>query len=218
MTGTGGTPGAPEMQERLEIAETVVEREWAQFRRVDNEGGPAACQDDLSTFHQMRLSQFLTWPADLLRSYASDLDGADGSGRNLLTEKYARMMESTEPGRYAREIGPRLPVLDPVRVSVQERVVATQVAWALDFRGRYPRLGQAMRTLRTTQDTLADTSFETYLRGELGTYSERTLAGYARLVDETSAAGGNLTEQTLRWTVLLVGYTDLAEAEAAQAG
>jgi len=206
------------MQERLEVAESVVEREWAQFTQVTNEGGPAACQDDLSTFHQMRLSQFLTWPTDLLRSYATDLDEAGSTGRNLLTEKYARMMASTEPGRYAREIAPQLPALDPSRVSAQEDVVARQVAWAVDFCARYPRLGRAMRTLRTTQDTLADTSFETYLRGELGSYSDRTFEGYARLVEETASSGGNLTEQTLRWTVLLVGYADLAEAEAAQAG
>lgn len=206
------------MQERLEVAESVVEREWAQFTQVTNEGGPAACQDDLSTFHQMRLSQFLTWPTDLLRSYAADLDEAGSTGRNLLTEKYARMMASTEPDRYAREIAPQLPALDPSRVSEQERVVATQVAWAVDFCTRYPRLGRAMRTLRTTQDTFVDTSFETYLRGELGSYSDRTFEGYAHLVEETAALGGNLTEQTLRWTVLLVGYADLAEAEAAQAG
>jgi len=206
------------MQERLEVAESVVEREWAQFTQVTNEGGPAACQDDLSTFHQMRLSQFLTWPTDLLRSYAADLDEAGSTGRNLLTEKYARMMASTEPGRYAREIAPQLPALDPSRVSEQEHVVARQVAWAVDFCARYPRLGRAMRTLRTTQDTFVDTSFETYLRGELGSYSDRTFEGYARLVEETASSGGNLTEQTLRWTVLLVGYADLAEAEAAQAG
>ena len=206
------------MKERLEVAESVVEREWAQFARVPNEGGPAACQDDRSTFHQMRLSQFLTWPTDLLRSYAADLDEATASGRNLLTEKYARMMASTEPDRYAREIAPRLPPLDERRVSLQEQVVTTQVTWAVDFCARFPRLGRAMRTLRTEQDTLVSTSFETYLRGELGSYSDRTLDGYARLVEETAATGGNLTEQTLRWTVLLVGYADLAEAEAAQAG
>ncbi len=212
------TDDAQMMQERLEVAESVVEREWTQFTRVVNEGGPAACQDDLSTFHQMRLSQFLTWPTDLLRCYAEDLDEAAAAGRNLLTEKYARMMASTEPERYAREIGPWLPALDTRRVSVQEHVVATQVAWAVDFCARYPRLGQAMRTLRTTQDTLVDTSFETYLRGELGSYSDRTLVGYAHLVEQTAASGDNLTEQTLRWTVLLVGYADLDEAEAAQAG
>lgn len=204
--------------ERLRVAQAVVEHEWDQFQRVNNEGGRADCQGDWPTFHQMRLSQFLVWPLPLLESYAADLDDADARGRNLLTEKYARMMASTEPERYAREIGPFLPALDAARVARQEAVVATQVAWALAFRERYPHLGQAMRVLETPQDTLTDTSFETYLRGELGTYSERTLTGYEELVQATAAAGENLTEQTIRWTVLLGGYIDLAEAEAAQVG
>lgn len=208
----------PPQDERLTVAQAVVEHEWDQFQRVNNEGGRADCQGDWPTFHQMRLSQFLVWPLPLLESYAADLDDADRTGRNLLTEKYARMMESTEPDRYAREIAPYLPVLDAARVVRQETVVETQVRWALAFRERYPHLGQAMRTLTTSQDTLTDTSFETYLRGELGTYSERTLTGYENLVRATTAAGDNLTEQTIRWTVLLGGYADLVEAEAAQVG
>lgn len=203
---------------RLVAAAQIVEHEWAQFQRVNNEGGRAACQGDWPTFHQMRIAQFLTWPLPLLDRYAVDLDDADATGRNLLTEKYARMMASTEPDRYAREIGPRLPVLDGARLARQEAIIAVQVAWALSFRGDYPRLGQAMRVLRTAQDTLAETSFETYLRGELGTYSLTTLALYEDLIQATRCAAQNLTEQTLTWTVVLGGYADLAEAEAAQEG
>lgn len=202
---------------RLATAAQIVEHEWAQFQRVNNDGGRADCQGDWPTFHQMRISQFLTWPILLLDSYAADLDDADATGRNLLTEKYARMMASTEPDRYAREIGPQLPVLDGARLARQEAVITVQVAWALAFRGEYPHLGQAMRVLRTAQDTLAETSFETYLRGELGTYSLITLGLYEDLVAATRAAGQNLTEQTLTWTVVLAGFADLAEAEAAQA-
>lgn len=200
----------------LATAAQIVEHEWAQFQRVNNDGGRADCQGDWPTFHQMRISQFLTWPIPLLDSYAADLDDADATGRNLLTEKYARMMASTEPDRYAREIGPQLPVLDGARLARQEAVITVQVAWALAFRGEYPRLGQAMRVLRTTQDTLTETSFETYLRGELGTYSLVTLGLYEDLVAATREAGQNLTEQTLTWTVVLAGFADLAEAEAAQ--
>ena len=203
---------------RLVAATQIVEHEWAQFQRVNNDGGRAACQDDWPTFHQMRISQFLTWPLPLLDSYARDLDDADASGRNLLTEKYARMMASTEPERYAREIGPQLPVLDGARLARQEAVVAVQVAWALAFRGEYPHLGQAMRVLRTAQDTMTETSFETYLRGELGTYSSATLELYEDFVAATRAAGQNLTALTLGWTVVIAGFSDLTEAEAAQAG
>lgn len=202
--------------ERLAVAEAVVEHEWDQFQRVNNDGGRADCQGDWPTFHQMRLSQFLTWPLALLESYAADLRDADERGANLLTEKYARMMATTEPARYAREIAPHLPLLDGARVDRQDAIVAQQVDWADEFRRRFPRLGAGMRTLRTSQDTLTDTSFETYLRGELGTYSDHTLGLYTQLVEATRSAGENLTELTIRWTVLLGGFADLAEAEAAQ--
>lgn len=201
----------------LEKSEAIVAHEFAQFQLVSNEGGRAACQDDWPMFRQMRLSQFLTWTLPMLDSYAEDLDDADAAGRNLLTEKYARMMESTEPERYAREIAPRLPVLTAERVAHQERIIAIQVAWARDFRERYPRLGDAMRVLTTNQDTLVDTSFETYLRGELGTYSERTLEFYRGLVETMAGRAENLTEKTIGYTVALAGFANLAEAEAAQA-
>ena len=74
-----------------------------------------------------------------------------------------------------------------------------------------------MRVLRTAEDTAQSTSFETYLRGELGTYSERTMALYRRFVDDLLRKGRNLTEETIAHTVALAGFADLAEAEAAQA-
>ena len=90
------------------------------------------------------------------------------------------------------------------------------MAWAEDFRARCPKLGRAMRVLRTAEDTAQSTSFETYLRGELGTYSERTMALYRRFVDDLLRKGRNLTEETIAHTVALAGFADLAEAEAAQ--
>ncbi|WP_061961013.1 DUF4125 family protein [Demequina flava] len=204
------------LAERLDLAEGIVRHEFTQMGEVPAEGGRAACQDDWLTFHGQRLPQFLTWPVPLLTSYAADLDAADAAGRNLLTEKYARMMASMEPERYAREIAPRLPVLAEARVAAQERVIGVQVEWARDFHSRFPCLGAGMRVLRTAQDTLEATSFETYLRGELGTYSDATFALYADLVDEVATRGGNLTEETLTLTVALAGLGSLDEAEAAQ--
>lgn len=201
----------------MDLVEEVIRREWDQFQRTENEGGRASCQGNWPMFHQMRASQFMTWPEDLLRSYLDDLDEANQVGRNLVTEKYARMMVSTAPDEYRERIEPFIPRLSDERVARQERVIAVQVAWARDFRGRYPKLGAAMRVLTTAEDTPEDTSFETYLRGELGTYSDRTMALYEAMVENLQAAGRNLTEQTVANTVRLGGFADLTEAEAAQA-
>lgn len=201
----------------MDLVEEVIRREWDQFQRTENEGGRASCQGNWPMFHQMRASQFMTWPEDLLRSYLDDLDEANRVGRNLVTEKYARMMASTAPDEYRERIEPFIPRLSDERIARQERVITVQVAWARDFRGHYPRLGAAMRVLTTAEDTPEDTSFETYLRGELGTYSDRTMALYEAMVEDLQAAGRNLTEQTVANTVRLGGFADLTEAESAQA-
>lgn len=198
------------------MVESVIRLEWDQFQRTDNEGGRAACQGNWPMFHEMRLSQFLTWTPALLASYEHDLREANRVGRNLVTEKYARMMASTAPDIYRERIEPYIPRLSGQRVARQERVIARQVAWARTFAARWPAFGGAMRVLTTAEDTPERTSFETYLRGELGTYSDRTFDEYERLVDATETCGGNLTEQAVGNTVRLEGYAGLDEAQAAQ--
>lgn len=194
----------------------IVRLEWDQFQRTNNEGGRAACQGNWPVFRQMRAAQFLAWPQDLLDSYERDLLEADRAGRNLVTEKYGRMMASTAPREYRERIEPFIPALPGERVEAQERVIGVQVAWARAFRGRWPKLGAAMRVLTTAEDTPEATSFETYLRGELGTYSQSTFDRYARMVEELRAQERNLTREILLNTVRLGGFGDLDEAEAAQ--
>ncbi|HCH22638.1 MAG TPA: DUF4125 domain-containing protein [Bifidobacterium sp.] len=206
----------PEETGEATMVESVITLEWRQFQNTNNEGGRASCQGNWPMFHEMRASQFLTWPAELLSSYRSDLQEADRTGRNLVTEKYGRMMQSTYPQEYCANIEPYIPRLSASRVAMQERIIATQVAWARDFRERWPRLGMAMRMLTTDEDTPQATSFETYLRGELGTYSERTIALYDAFVSRLLDERRNLTEETIRNTVKLAGFDGLDEAEAAQ--
>lgn len=204
------------MNETQQLIDAIIAAEWSQFQRTTNEGGRASCQGNWPMFREMRLSQFLTWPEPLLRSYLRDLETADRAGRNLVTEKYGRMMESTAPDEFRRNIAPFIPALDAGRICHQEAVIATQVSWAQDFRRRFPRLGAGMRVLTTAEDTAEATSFETYLRGELGTYSDATFTLYETLVANLEERGENLTEITVANTVRLAGFASLEEAEAAQ--
>ena len=138
-----------------ELREAIVRHEWDQFQRTNNEGGRAACQGNWPVFHQMRLAQFLTWERPLLTSYAADLDAADHVGRNLVTEKYGRMMASTAPENFTKNIEPYIPRLSEERAARQEQVIAQQVAWAKDFRERYPKLGEAMRDFAYADELLS---------------------------------------------------------------
>ena len=209
-------PDAMDASNTTNIVESIIKLEWNQFQQTNNEGGRASCQGNWLMFHQMRASQFMTWPEELLRSYRSDLREADRIGRNLVTEKYGRMMQSTYPQEYCANIAPYIPRISADRHALQEDIITVQVAWARNFRERFPHLGEAMRVLTTVEDTPEATSFETYLRGELGTYSDRTVALYRDFVERLRHEQRNLTEETIRNTVRLAGFEDLAQAEAAQ--
>lgn len=200
----------------IELVEHVVKQEWEQFQDVHNDGGRAVCQGNWPVFHQMRASQFLTWNYPLLRSYSQDLDYAEGVGRNLLSEKYGRMMESTAPEQFSESIAPYLASLSEERVAQQESIIRQQVTWVIEFRRNYPKLGQAMRLIHTSEDSRYATSFETYLRGELSTYSARTLDCYETLIEQYRREGLNLTQETIDKTVRLGGFENLSEAEGAQ--
>lgn len=198
------------------LAEEITQLEWDQFQLTENEGGRANCQGNWPTFRIMRISQFLAWPLDLQESYKQDLERAHSDGGNLITEKYARMMESTAPEIFERTIKPYIkPILEP-RKSAQEQIILTQVEWAADFRNCYPHLGLAMRVLKTSEDTAENTSFETYLRGELSTYSDATFAKYQRFVHNLRAENLNLTQMIIANTVHMYGYDSLEAAERAQ--
>ena len=109
-----------------QLIERIVRHEWDQFQRTNNEGGRAACQGNWPVFRQMRTSQFMTWTDPLLDSYLADLVEAERVGRNLVTEKYGRMMESTAPQDFHDNIEPYIPRLSDERIATQEHVIATR--------------------------------------------------------------------------------------------
>ena len=196
----------------MDIVDKIVELEWKQFDKVKNEGGRADCQDDFGTFQIMRKSQYLAWPEKLLYSYYNDLLAAENKGWNLIMEKYARMMKSTAPQKYA-ELEKDLPVLDEDRVKIQEEIIKIQVNWMEAFAGKYPKMAGNARSIRTSEDNEFNTSYETYLRGELGTYSENTFILYGRFVTELLKAQINLAYEIMSNTAKLYGYASVEDAE-----
>lgn len=194
--------------ERKLLIENIVEKEWQQFAQVKNQGGRASCQEDRTTFDIMRKSQFLAWDDALLESYSCDLDEAEAAGWNLLTEKYARMMVSTSPAEY-EQLKDRLPYRSEKRLKRQEKLVDLQVEWLEETYRKYPRLAQAGRPVYTWEDTPWAASFETYQRGELSTYSDRTMELYTAMIERMKTLGQNLAEITLEFTVQFYGYSGL---------
>ena len=198
-----------------EIIEDIVDIEWNMFQQVNNEGGRASCQDDPETFRIMRSSQFSILPESLLLAYRKGLLRAQMQERNPVMEKYARMMESTAPEQY-RQIAPFLPQVTAERRQMVEEVVEVHKGWMAEHAAQYPKLSDRGRFLYTEQDTPWDTSAETYLRGELLTWSMDALKIYRDFVLQAQAEERNLVIEQDRRMVEQYGFASLEEAEDAQ--
>lgn len=203
--------------ERENLIVQIVETEWSQFDRVNNFGGRASCQDDWKTFNIMRRAQYINWPEELLMSYLEDLLQAEREERNLLAEKYGRMMESTSPAEYAN-IKHLFPVRSSERLKQQEAIIAIQINMDEKFCSKYPAYSSGGRHTHTSEDTIYSTSKETYIRGEMSTWSDHTFRIYADWIKTLDAKGLNLSEMTAENIVRQYGYTSLDEVENILAG
>lgn len=196
---------------KTELISAVVAAEWRMHQGVPNIGGRAACQEDFRTFEVHRSSQMAAWSEACLQSYLRDLQVAENSGRNLQTEKYARMMRSTSPEEFVR-IEHLLPATDPAIFPIIDEIVDVVIGWAEELAQKYPYLVARGRPLRSSEDSRFVTSIETYLRSELAVYSLHTLRLYRDNILEQKANKVNGDEITLGHTVKRYGYTSLDDA------
>lgn len=200
-----------------ELVNYIVSLEWQAFDDVQNQGGRADCQDDWGTFSIMRKSQYLAWPKSLIIRFIDDFRTANAKHWNLITEKYGRMMKTTDPASYA-EICDKLPPLAPAQEAIIEQIVEIQVAWMEEFAAKYPYMASNSRSIHTREDNPFNTSYETYLRGEISTYSYETLKMYGAFVLNLAREGQNLAEMIMTNTALLYGYESLQHAEDSLSG
>lgn len=198
--------------DRKKLIGEIVDLEWDMFQRVHNNGGRASCQNDSETFYGMRCGQFLAWETPVLESYARDLKSAQGSGRNLLAEKYLRMMESTFPQEYELQKD-RLPEVSERAARLAEEICIEMIVQTAAVRDSFPLVGGAGRPLYSSEDRPGDTSVETYQRGELLTYSEPTLELLHAQLFEMKARGESLAAAELENSVCHYGYESIKHAE-----
>lgn len=195
-----------------EIIEKIVKLEFSAFDKVKNTGGRASCQNDWPTFYVMRKSQYLTWNRAMLLQYCYDFNREYSQGHNLIEEKYGRMMESTAPEEYER-IKEHFPDISKEKQAIIEQIVELQVGWMEAFAEEYPKMAGNARSIHTWEDTLYNTSYETYLRGEISTYSDKMLELYGRYVVEYAAQGKNIAYDIMGNSAEMYGYNSLADAE-----
>lgn len=194
---------------------SIAKAEFEAFDKVQNEGGRASCQNNWPTFKVMRMSQYMTWTEDMLLQYLYEFKTNYEHGRNMVEEKYARMMESTAPEDYAT-FADQLPTLSKEKKAIMEQVIGLQVKWMEEFALAYPNLAEDARRIHTSEDLPDDTSYETYLRGELGTYSDRMLEMYGRYIVAHAQENKNVAREIMENTVHFYGYQSLDAANAAK--
>jgi hypothetical protein len=157
---------------------------------------PASCQENPDAFRMFRRVQFAVWSEETLASYLDDLSRAKEQGQNLMTLKYARMENLIPPLKDN-------PMID--------RIVQMQLEAQREMFSRYPHILGRGRPLE--EDGARVTSFKTYLRGELETYSDRTLDLLSRDILQVKDQGQNWAEQSYAVLVRNLGYQSIDEAE-----
>lgn len=195
---------------KMELIQNILKKEWEMFQNVNNTGGRAACQDDFQSFVTMRSAQLLVWGEIVLVSYDQDLDQAMIEGRNLMTEKYAHMMEYTHPEEY-QKIRLALPAIDDYVKDLARTIVDVYRHWGQEVKRRYPKVRSRGRQEEAQAQGLI--SADQYLYCELLTYSERTLVYMIYYMGENK--GKNLYMEELLNIAKASGYASLEEAERA---
>ena len=171
---------------RQDLLREIIERELKMFVSVRNEGGTADCQKLPDSFRLMREITFCVQSDAVLESYLQDLVQAGAEGRNLMTEKYARMDNRIPPLKMNEDIG---------------EIVAAESRWRAELCREFPHI------------VLADgqAGFCRYLACELETWSDRTLAAYALLVEEAREQGRNLARERYERLMELQGFGSRTE-------
>ena len=192
----------------------IIQAEWVMFQHTQNVGGRASCQDNMPQFYGMRYGQFAAWNEATRLSYLQDLTTAKEAGRNLVAEKYLRMMESTSPAEYEMQKH-LIPQLSADQKSLISTICQSMIEETVPLRQQFPLLSQAGRPLYTSEDNSGFTSVQTYQLGELGTYSMETLRALQTHIDNLHSQQRSLPKEILTSTVLYYGYKSLDEAENA---
>lgn len=183
----GNGPMTNEHRSREELLKQIIEIEIDMFERVRTTE-PSLCKDTPETFKTMRRMSHSALSADTLESYLEDLQKANAAGRNLLTEKYARMDNNIPPLKVNPAIG---------------KIVEMEERWMKELSGKYPYTFNR-----------GSNEFKIYLSSELETYSDKTLELYLNDVSKADGEGRNLAEEQYTTLFQQIGYHSIDEVES----
>lgn len=194
--------------EKEKLIDEILEKEWNYFSNLNNIGGRADCQDNREDFIIMRKAQWLTFNEETLLSYFEDLN----SKNNPLFQKYGQMMKYNSPKEYEK-IKNLLEQPSSQKLDLVEKIMEIYMKWEEEFFKAYPIFSSMGRPLYSKQDDDEDTSIETYLRGELLSYSEKTLALYLKYILEMKNKNINLAVKNMDNLASMQGFENSQDVE-----
>ncbi len=199
---------------REELIKEIIDREWEMFSVLKNTGGIAECQNNKPEFLIMRSGQWDNLPDKILESYKQDLIDAKEFGRNLLEEKYIRMMEYSAPSEF-EGVKHLLPDISNGSLTLIKQIEKIYLNWGDEFESKFPKFSKLCRPLRSSGDIPERASVQTYLIGELSSYSTRTVLFYYDYVKQCVEKGINLIYVTHTDVVKKKGFNSIEEVESA---
>ena len=156
----------------------------------------------------MRKSQWETFNEETLLSYLEDLN----SKNNPLFQKYAQMMKYNSPEEYEK-IKDILEKASDEKNDLVNKIMFIYMEWEKEFFERYPIFSSRGRPLYSSEDDDIETSIETYLRGELLSYSEKTLELYLKYIIEMKEKNINLAIKNMDNLARMQGFNDSNDVE-----
>lgn len=197
-----------------ELIDKIIDKEWNMFKVLKNTGGIAECQNNKEEFIIMRSGQWDSLPEKVLKSYYQDLIDAENIGRNLLQEKYIKMMEFSASEEFEK-VKHLLYDLTPGAQTMINQIEKIYMNWGEEFEKKFPKFSSLCRPLKKEGDLPEKASVQTYLKGELSSYSPRTILFYLDYVKECEKNGINLIYETHTKVVNSKGFKTIEEIEAA---
>ena len=185
------------MGTKADIIEAIVDLELEIFLSVPSDG-ESPCQQHPDGFKFHRRMQFSVWSEATLASYRQGLMVARKNDENLMTIKYARM-QGLLPCRNAN------PLID--------EIVRIKMAWQSEMIRRHPAIMGSARPISQSGSGDPMTSFETYARCELETYSDDTLTSLYADMRAMLDRGINASEEIYRLQAEKSGFGSLEAAE-----
>jgi hypothetical protein len=168
------------------VLERIIDLEWTMFHSV-KASEPASCQEEEGAFRLMRWMSHSVLPGALLEALEDQLAQAAAQGRNLMTEKYARMGGQIPPLKDS-------PLIGAIVAAERDWMLALHRRWPLTFPGTGER-------------------FEAYLAADLETWSDRSLELYHGFVRAALAEGRNPVQDRYANLFRRMGCASIEERE-----